>query len=662
MENVLRMEGNFGFSDKAFSISTKVIIGVMIALLFGVTLMVSIPYWLNKKSSLEKECKNLLENLQNNIQEKDERVVRDIVTQMNALSKDISILDGREKDNRLNSFLNQNPFFLRVLLVRDNNVQEAFPLENGKVRYKKLYPIEGLKAGVSELSREEGKSRTLSVSIRHDDSTELVVELDRDKMSKEFFSRKVGIAGYYYVTEREFVVNEDGKVARTTAHPKAEKIDAMAFSMFPFGKDVLGKSANVIHYVFNGQNKYCAFSPGLFAIYAVSIDEDEFLAPIIKIRRQTMIMGVLIYFIVLFILYFTIKIIVINRINRFKDNIKSVAEGGGDLTHRVMITSQDELGDAAKYFNMFLDFVESLVRDLKGQVEELTELKNNSETSSVALATTSTELDKITESFFENMKTIGLSVAQVKDKTTELTMGTNGVSSAAEEMASAIQEIAFNTEKGRQITEEANKKTQEINSAQRLLEEEISRIDEVTDLITEISDQTNLLALNATIEAARAGEAGKGFAVVASEIKELSKRTAEATLEIKKKIEAIQDSSSQAISKTDEISGIISNLNDIVGIIATAVEEQSVTTNEIAKLIARANCDTNEIDDLFKGLVAHATDFSSNAKKIGESSCHVKEIAESISVGTGNLVVLSGRIGAKIGGFKTSDSTTGRAA
>jgi methyl-accepting chemotaxis protein len=110
----------------------------------------------------------------------------------------------------------------------------------------------------------------------------------------------------------------------------------------------------------------------------------------------------------------------------------------------------------------------------------------------------------------------------------------------------------------------------------------------VIKVITSIAQQTNLLALNATIEAARAGEAGKGFAVVANEVKELAKETAKATEDISQKIEAIQSDTRSAVQAIAEISSIISKINDYQNTIASAVEEQTATTNEIARNVTEA--------------------------------------------------------------------------
>jgi methyl-accepting chemotaxis protein len=133
------------------------------------------------------------------------------------------------------------------------------------------------------------------------------------------------------------------------------------------------------------------------------------------------------------------------------------------------------------------------------------------------------------------------------------------------------------------------------NSTIAKLGESSVEIGKVIKVITSIAQQTNLLALNATIEAARAGEAGKGFAVVANEVKELAKETAKATEEIGQKIDAIQSDTKGAVQAIGEISAIINQINDISNNIASAVEEQTVTTNEIGRNVGEAAKGTNEI-------------------------------------------------------------------
>ncbi|MHC5917844.1 MAG: methyl-accepting chemotaxis protein, partial [Nostoc sp.] len=120
-------------------------------------------------------------------------------------------------------------------------------------------------------------------------------------------------------------------------------------------------------------------------------------------------------------------------------------------------------------------------------------------------------------------------------------------------------------------------------------------IGKVIKVITAIAGQTNLLALNATIEAARAGDAGRGFAVVANEVKELAKQTANATEDISQRIEAIQTDTKAAVQAITQITDIINQINDFQSTIASAIEEQTATTNEISRNIAEAARGTSDI-------------------------------------------------------------------
>jgi methyl-accepting chemotaxis protein len=170
------------------------------------------------------------------------------------------------------------------------------------------------------------------------------------------------------------------------------------------------------------------------------------------------------------------------------------------------------------------------------------------------------------------------------------------VATSAEQLTASIAEIGRQAEQSADIAGRAVDQATRTDDTVRDLSDAAGKIGDVVNLINDIAGQTNLLALNATIEAARAGEAGKGFAVVAQEVKNLANQTAKATEEISTQIEAIQDRTMGAVGDIRGIRDIIGEINDISMTIATAVEQQSVSTREIARNVQEAARGTGEVD------------------------------------------------------------------
>jgi methyl-accepting chemotaxis protein len=162
-------------------------------------------------------------------------------------------------------------------------------------------------------------------------------------------------------------------------------------------------------------------------------------------------------------------------------------------------------------------------------------------------------------------------------------------------MTASIREIAKNANDAAGVAASAVQVADQTNATVAKLGESSAQIGDVIKSITSIAEQTNLLALNATIEAARAGEAGKGFAVVANEVKDLAQETAKATEDISHRVEQIQVDTEAAVAAIAEISGIIARINDTQSTIASAVEEQTATTNEMGRNVQEVATGADDI-------------------------------------------------------------------
>ena len=210
------------------------------------------------------------------------------------------------------------------------------------------------------------------------------------------------------------------------------------------------------------------------------------------------------------------------------------------------------------------------------------------------------------------------------------------VSAASEEMTTSINEIGRQVQESSRVAHEAVGQAQKTNARVSELSKAAARIGDVVELINSIAGQTNLLALNATIEAARAGEAGRGFAVVAAEVKALAEQTAQATGEISQQISGIQAATEESVGAIKEIGDTISRMSEICSAIASAVEEQGASTQEISRNIQSAAQGTSEVS-------SNILDVQRGAGETGSASAQVHASARSLSSESNRLKMEVGK-------------------
>jgi methyl-accepting chemotaxis protein len=306
--------------------------------------------------------------------------------------------------------------------------------------------------------------------------------------------------------------------------------------------------------------------------------------------------------------------------------VQAEAIADGDLTRDdLKIQSQDELGDLTTAIN-------KMSGSLKRMILAITE-------NSLHVSAASEELSSTSQQITANSEETSAQAKVVSNATQQVSQNLQTVATGAEEMGASIKEIAKNASEAARIATSAVRVAETTTATVSKLGESSNEIGQVIKVITSIAQQTNLLALNATIEAARAGEAGKGFAVVANEVKELAKETAKATEDISRKIEAIQTDTKAAVEAIASISEVINQVNGISSTIATAVEEQNATTNEMSRNVSEAAHGSGEITSNIAG-VAQAAESTSRgagdtqkaAQQLVETSAELRRLVDQFKI------------------------------
>ena len=290
------------------------------------------------------------------------------------------------------------------------------------------------------------------------------------------------------------------------------------------------------------------------------------------------------------------------------------AEAEGDLTRRLDQSRHDELGEMAKWFNAFADRIHGMVCTISANSQILASSSNQLSSTSAQLSRGVADSKQQSASVSAAAEQMSVNMREVADSTDGMSQTIRSVAASVEEMNQTIREIARNAEKSASVAGQAANLVEISNDKISNLGKAADEIGKVIEVIQDIAEQTNLLALNATIEAARAGEAGKGFAVVATEVKELAKQTASATDDIRSRIEAMQASTSEAVESIREISKVITNVNEVSRTIASAVEEQSITTRQISDNVSTT-----------------ASAAESVARGVAETALASREITENIT-------------------------------
>lgn len=340
-------------------------------------------------------------------------------------------------------------------------------------------------------------------------------------------------------------------------------------------------------------------------------------------------------------LFLFMRVVVVRPVMSIMEGLRDISEGDGDLTKRLNVSSEDELGSLATYFNQFIASLQQMIQSISHQTLTVSQSSNKLSNFSNEIAGESRSVASRVETVRNTSNEMNNKMQTVATIIDDANISVKTVSTSIEEMNSTIREIASNAEKSRHTTENAVSLAKVASEQIESLKEATGKIQQVTSIIRDISGKTNLLALNATIEAATAGEKGKGFAVVASEIKELSRKTAAATNDIADKINNIQNAITGMFDYTQKNFDVIDEVNSYVKNIAASIEEQSVMSGEVLKNVQKISENIQGVVTAVGSTSQYTNDITSQMQNVTGSVSNLAEKNNNILASVDSLLKMS---------------------
>jgi len=311
--------------------------------------------------------------------------------------------------------------------------------------------------------------------------------------------------------------------------------------------------------------------------------------------------------------------------------MQDIAEGEGDLTRRIEVFGRNEIDEVGRWFNVFLDKLQEVMRQVKTNTNLLTCASGELTGAAAHMAEGAEAQQGQTNMVATAMHEMSATVLEISRNSSTAALRTR---QATEDASSGGQVVELTVEMMRGVTDSVDRAAKQIAG----LGERSSQIGQIVNVIDEIASRTNLLALNAAIEAARAGEQGRGFAVVAGEVRNLAERTTGATKEIADMVGGFQRETEIAIfamgegaSQVRQAVGAVTEAGAKLRLIIGSAEEAAGMVNQIAAAAAEQSSATEEVTGSISRIAKISLETSSGARQSARSCVALGDLASDLN-------------------------------